>query len=109
LYGERDEQAEREPARVEGDVERGRVAASHEVLVQLVGRRVEDPEREGRHDAVEGAVEERAEDGVLGHVRALAQQLVPAAEPARERRDRREPEDHAGPEDDRRPEGESPP
>jgi hypothetical protein len=108
LYEQDHREADCEPAGVEGDVERRRVAAMDEVLVQLVGRRVEDPEHERREHAAERPVEQGAEDRVLGHVRALAEQLVPGAETARKRRDRGEPEDHAGPEDDRRPEADSP-
>jgi hypothetical protein len=107
LYEQDDREADCEPARVEGDVERRRVAALDEVLVQLVGCGVEDPERERRQHAAERPVEQRAEDRVLGHVRALAEHLVRRAEPARERRDRGQPEDDAGPENDRRPEAES--
>jgi len=94
LYEHGEREADREPARVEGDVERRRVAALHEVLVQLVGRRVEDPQRERRQHAAERPVEQGAEDRVLGHVRALAEHLVPAAEAARKRRDRGQREDH---------------
>jgi hypothetical protein len=107
LYEHGERQADCEPARVEGDVERRGVAAADEVLVQLVGRRVEDPERERWKHPAERPVEEGAEDRVLGHVRALAQHLVPGAEAARKRRDRGQREDHAGPEDDRRPEAET--
>jgi hypothetical protein len=107
LYEQEGQQAEREPARVEGDVERRRVPSADEALVELVGCGVEDPEREGRHHFADCAEQERAEDGVLGHVRALSQHLVPDAEPARERRDRGEREDHARPEDDRPPERKS--
>jgi len=107
LYEHGEREADREPARVEGDVERRRMAALHEVLVQLVGRRVEDPQRERRQHAAERPVEQGAEDRVLGHVRALAQHLVRCAETARKRRDRGEPEDDGGPENDRRPEAET--
>jgi hypothetical protein len=107
LYEHDHREADCEPARVEGDVERRRVAAVHEVLVQLVGRRVEDADRERERHAAERPVQERAEDRVLGHVRALAEELVPGAEPARERRDRGQPEDDAGPDHDRRPEAEA--
>jgi hypothetical protein len=107
LYEQEGQQAEREPAGVERDVERRRMPAADEALVQLIGSCVEDPDREGRQHAADRAKKQRPEDRVLGHVRALAQHLVPDAEPARERGDRGEPEDHACPEDDRRPEGES--
>jgi hypothetical protein len=107
LYEHGEGEADCEPARVEGDVERRRVAAVDEVLVQLVGRRVEDPERERREHAAERSVEQGAEDRVLGHVRALAQHLVRGPETARERRDRGQPEDDGGPENDRRPEAET--
>jgi hypothetical protein len=109
LYEHGEGKADREPARVERDVERRRVAAVDEVLVQLVGRGVEDPERERREHPADRAVEQRAEDRVLGHVRALAEHLVPGAETARKRRDRGEPEDDPGPEDDRSPELDSAP
>jgi hypothetical protein len=107
LYEHDEGEADCEPARVEGDVERRRVAAVDEVLVQLVRCRVEDPERERRNHAAERPVEQGAEDRVLGHVRALAQHLVPGAETARKRRDRGQPEDDAGPENDRRPKAET--
>jgi hypothetical protein len=107
LYEHGEGEADCEPARVEGNVERGRVAALHEVLVQLVGRRVEDPERERHKHAAERPVEQGAEDRVLGHMRALPQHLVPGAETARQRRDRGQREDDAGPENDRRPEAET--
>jgi hypothetical protein len=107
LYEHDEREAECEPARVKGHVERRRVAALDEVLVQLVGRRVEDPERERREHAAERPVEQGAEDRVLSHVRAFAQHLVPGAEAARQRRDRGQPEDDAGPEKDRRPEAET--
>jgi len=107
LYEQDDREADCEPACVEGDVERRRVAAVDEVLVQLVGRRVEDPERERRKHAAERPVEQGAEDRVLGHVRAFAQHLVPGPETARQRRDCGQPEDDAGPENDRRPEAET--
>jgi hypothetical protein len=108
LYEQDDSEADREPTRVEGHVERRRVAALDEVLVQLVGRRVQDSERERREHPPERPVEQSAEDRVFGHVRALAEHLVPGAETAGERRDRRQPEDDAGPDHDRRPEAESP-
>jgi hypothetical protein len=107
LYEHGEGEADCEAARVEGDVEGRGVAALDEVLVHLVGRRVEDPERERREHAAERPVEQGAEDRVLGHVGALAQHLVPGAETARQRRDRGEPEDDAGPENDRRPEAET--
>jgi hypothetical protein len=84
------------------------VAAVDEVLVELVASRVEDPDHERRKHAADRAVEKNTEDRVLRDVSALPEHLVPAAEAARERRDRGQPEDHAGPEDDRRPEAESP-
>jgi len=107
LYEHDHGEADCEPARVEGDVERRRVAAVDEVLVQLVGRRVEDSDRERERHPAERPIQERAEDRVLGQVRALAEELVPGAEPARERGDRGQPEDDAGPDHDRRPEAES--
>jgi hypothetical protein len=107
LYEHDEREADCEAACVEGDVERRRVAAVDEVLVQLVGRRVEDPERERRQHTAECPVEQGAEDRVLGHVRALAQHLVPGSETARKRRDRGQPEGDAGPENDRRPEAEA--
>jgi hypothetical protein len=107
LYEQDEREADCEPARVEGDVERRRVAAVDEVLVQLVGRRVEDPDPERQEHAAQRPVEQSTEDRVLGHVRALAENLVPGAKTARERRDRGQPEDDAGPENDRRPEAES--
>jgi hypothetical protein len=107
LYEHGEREADCEAAGVEGDVERRGMAALDEVLVQLVGRRVEDPERERRKHAAERPVEQGAENRVLGHVRALAQHLVPGAETARKRRDRGEREDDAGPENDRRPEAET--
>jgi len=107
LYEHGGREADCEPARVEGDVERRRVAAVDEVLVQLVGRRVEDAEGERRKHAAERTVEEGAQDRVLGHVSALAEHLVPGPETGRERRDRRQAEDHRGPDHDRRPETES--
>jgi hypothetical protein len=108
LYEQDERQADREAAGVERDVERRRVPAVDEVLVQLVASRVEDAERERREHAAERAVEEGAEDRVLGHVRAFAQHLVPDAEAARERGNRGQPEDDAGPDGNRRPEAESP-
>jgi hypothetical protein len=107
LYEHDEREADCEAAGVEGDVERRRVAALDEVLVQLVGRRVEDPERERRQHTAERPVEQGAEDRVLGRVRALAQHLVPGAETARKRGNRGQREDHAGPENDRRPEAET--
>jgi hypothetical protein len=107
LYEHDEGEADCQPARVEGDVERRRVAAVDEVLVQLVGCGVEDPERERRKHAAERPVEQGAEDRVLGHVRALAENLVGCAETARKGRDRGQPEDDAGPENDRRPEAET--
>jgi hypothetical protein len=107
LYEQDDREADCEPARVEGDVERRGMAAMDEVLVQLVGRRVDDPEHERREHAADSPVEKGAEDRVLGHVRALAEHLIPGAETARERRNRGQPEDDGGPENDRRPEAES--
>ena len=107
MYEHDEGEADCEPARVEGDVERRRVPAVDEVLVQLVGRRIEDPEHERRQNAAERPVEQSPEDRVLGHVRALAQNLVRSPETARQRRDRGQPEDDAGPENDRRPEAET--
>jgi hypothetical protein len=104
LYEQDDREAERQAARVEADVERRRVPAVDEVLVQLVRPRVEDPDRERREHAPERAIEQGPEDRVLGQVRALAEHLVPGAETARERRDRGQPEDDPGPDQDRRPE-----
>jgi len=57
------------------------VPSAHEVLVHLVGRRVGEPDGKSRHDPAERAQEQQAEHGVLGDVRALAQHLVPGAEP----------------------------
>jgi hypothetical protein len=103
LYGERDQQSDGKAASVEGDVERRRVPAVDEVLVDLVRRGVGDSDYERRLPAAERTQEQRAEDRVLREVRAFAQHLVPGAEPGRERGDRREPEDHRGPRDDRTP------
>ena len=51
--------------------------APDEVLVQLVRGRVRDPGDERRQRAPERPQQERAEDRVLRHVRALAQERVP--------------------------------
>jgi hypothetical protein len=59
------------------------------VLVQLVGRRVADPERQRRQLVVQRAEQQRAEDRVLGCVRELAQDEIPGAEPGAEVGDRR--------------------
>jgi len=45
LYGQRDEQPQRNAAGVEGNVERRRMPAAYEVLVHLVGSRVGDSEK----------------------------------------------------------------
>jgi len=71
--------------------------ALHEVLVQLVGHGVCDSRRERRRCGGERAVEQQAEDRVLGHVRALAQDEVPRPESCRETRDRGKGEDHGRP------------
>ena len=106
MYEHDHREADREPTRVEGDVERRRVAALHEVLVQLVGRRVEDSDRERERHPAERPIQERAEDRVLGQVRALAQDRVPRSEAGRKARDRREREDDGGPDEDGKPDGE---
>ena len=79
------------------------MASADERLVQLVARGVEDAERERGRLAVDGAHEQDGEHGVLGHVRALAEEQVPVAEAGAEAGDRGEREDHARPEDDREP------
>jgi len=108
LYGEGDEQTERDTGGVEGDVERRSVPAPHEVLVHLVRDRVADAEQERRHLAPDRAQEQGAENRVFGQVGALPEDRIPQAEAGREGRNRREHENHAGPHDDRRPERETP-
>src|SRR6187549_2582488 len=71
------------------DVDGRRVPAADEVLVHFVARCVRDPGCECRRLAAERAQQERTEDRVLRHVRALAQDGVPAAEPGAEARDGR--------------------
>ena len=56
--------------------------------------------------AAQRPVEQRAENGVLRHVRALPQDRVPRSEAGRKARDRGEREDDGGPHDDRKPDRE---
>jgi hypothetical protein len=107
LYGDGNEQPEGDPGRVEGDVERRGVPASHEVLVNLVRDRVDDAQHKRRRLAPDRTQGQGAEDRVLGQVRALAEDLVPHAEAGRERRDRGERKDHRRPRDNRPPKRES--
>ena len=97
------EHADRDPDRVDHDVVPGRVATADEVLVDLVGGRVERSEQDRDRGTLEGADEERAEHRVLRQVRELAEHEIPRAEPGAEARDRREREDHGRPEHDGRP------
>ena len=90
--------------RVDRDVERRAVTAGDERLVELVADRVERPERERQTGSSGRADEQRAEDGVLGRVRDLAQHEIPAAEPGSEVGHRREREDQRRPRDDGQPE-----
>ena len=88
---------------VDGDVQRRRMPSAHERLVELVADRVEDAERERRHLPQQRPREQQPQDRVLRHVRALAEQEIPAPEPAGEMRDRRQREDQGRPEDDGQP------
>jgi len=83
LYGEGDQQPEGKAARVECNVERRRVSPADEVLMQLVGSRVGNPDQQCRELPAERAQEQCPEDRVLGDVRALAQYFVPGAEAGR--------------------------
>jgi hypothetical protein len=71
--------------------------AGHEMLVDFVRDRVADAEQEGRQLAADRPRQQQAEDRVLGHVGALAQDRVPGAESGAEVWDRREREDHRRP------------
>ena len=80
MYGEGDEQTERDTGGVESDVERRRVPAAHEVLVDLVRDGVGDSQQERRHHAPDRAQEQGAENRVLGQVSGLPENRVPEAE-----------------------------
>ena len=82
------------------------MTAADEVLVDLVGQRVETADQDGEPGPRERTLEERAEEGVLGQVRELAQHEIPRAEPGAEARHRREREDDRRHDDDGRPEAE---
>ena len=79
---------------------------SDEALMQLVGTRIGDGEREREAIGAERAPEERREYRVLGHVSELPQHEIPRPEAGAEAGDRREDEDDARPDDDREPQAE---
>ena len=77
------------------------------MLMELVRDRVADADQECRHFAADRPHQQQAEDRVLGHVGALAQDRVPGAEAGAEVGDRREREDHPRPDEDGQPGGEA--
>ena len=95
--------AERHSDGVDQDVDRRADATLDEVLVQLVGDRVRDPERERRPLDADRPQQQRAEQRELRGVRQLPEDEIPGPEAGAEIGDGREGEDDGRPENDRRP------
>ena len=101
------EEPEQQADGVDRDVDRRGVAAADEVLVDLVRRRVREPNSKRGSSRPSARKSRIAEDRVLGHVRALAEDRVPTPRPVPRLGIDEKREDDRRPEDDREPERET--